>query len=174
MACLGEESRFRLVQALMGGARCVTDLAFEVGLSQSCTTRHLQALESRRVVRGTRDGKRVLYRIRDDDPALIPLLHWALDRSGGGPSARATRASTPGRSGRPAPAPRQARGARNRPGKPRAVRPAVAAEEEAGIGPTVPPTPAPSPPTGDEPQAQAPPGKAPRRITGSDIEDYLL
>lgn len=78
MACLGEASRFRLVQVLMGGARCVTELASEVGLSQSCTTRHLQALESRRVVSGRREGKRVLYRIRDDDANLIPLLKWAL------------------------------------------------------------------------------------------------
>ena len=78
MACLGEASRFRLVQILMGGARCVTELASEVGLSQSCTTRHLQSLESRRVVSGRREGKRVLYRIRDDDPGLLPLLEWAL------------------------------------------------------------------------------------------------
>lgn len=78
MACLGEGSRFRLVQALIGGARCVTDLAADVGLSQSCTTRHLQALERRQVVSGTREGKRVLYRIREDDPGLLPLLGWAL------------------------------------------------------------------------------------------------
>lgn len=84
MACLGDASRFRLVQALIGGARCVTDLAVDVGLSQSCTTRHLQALERRRVVCGARDGKRVMYRLCHEQPALGPLLAWALSPEGGG------------------------------------------------------------------------------------------
>jgi DNA-binding transcriptional ArsR family regulator len=88
MACLGEPSRYRLVRALIGGPRCVTDLASEVGLSQSCTTRHLQALERRNVVRGTRDGKRVLYAIRQDRADLMPLIGWAMGRF-------ATRASAP-------------------------------------------------------------------------------
>ncbi len=103
MACLGEESRFRLVQALIGGARCVTDLAAAVGLSQSCTTRHLQALERRRVVSGTREGKRVLYRIREDDPGLLPLLGWALsepkDRTEVATLRPAPRVSRPARRG---------------------------------------------------------------------------
>ena len=96
MACLGEPSRFQLVRALIGGARCVTDLAAEVGLSQSCTTRHLQALERRSVVRGTRDGKRVLYRIRNDRADLMPLIAWAMEAhaaSGGRPTRPAARAS---------------------------------------------------------------------------------
>lgn len=84
MACLGDASRFRLVQALCGGARCVTDLASEVGLSQSCTTRHLQALERRRVVCGARDGKRVMYRLCHEEPALGRLLAWALSPEGVG------------------------------------------------------------------------------------------
>jgi len=78
MACLGDASRFRLVQALMPGARCVSDLAGDVGLSQSCTTRHLQALERRGVVIGAREGKRVMYRLCFDRPELAPLLAWAL------------------------------------------------------------------------------------------------
>jgi DNA-binding transcriptional ArsR family regulator len=88
MACIGDASRFRLVQALCGGARCVTELATEVGLSQSCTTRHLQALERRRVVCGARDGKRVMYRLCHEEPALGPLLTWALSAEGGGVGAR--------------------------------------------------------------------------------------
>src|SRR5262245_38477065 len=68
MACLGEASRFNLVRLLIAGPRCVTELAQEVGLSQSCTTRHLQALARRRVVAAKRDGKRVLYRLRLEEP----------------------------------------------------------------------------------------------------------
>jgi len=44
LACLGDPSRFRMVALLAGGDRCVTDIAREVRLSQSCTTRHLQVL----------------------------------------------------------------------------------------------------------------------------------
>jgi ArsR family transcriptional regulator len=119
MACLGDPSRFRLVQALIGGARCVTDLAAEVGLSQSCTTRHLQALERRNVVRGTRDGKRVLYRIRDDRPDLMPLIGWAMEAHGPG----GLPGQAPGRG--PFPVGRNARQGRARVnGSARATRPA--------------------------------------------------
>jgi len=115
MACLGEPSRFRLVQALIGGARCVSDLAAEVGLSQSCTTRHLQALERRNVVRGTRDGKRVLYRIRDDRTDLMPLIGWAMESravAGRPPRPAVRRPTIPGH-GQVRPA--DPRGARNGP-----------------------------------------------------------
>jgi ArsR family transcriptional regulator len=84
LACIGDLSRYRLVLALRQGARCVTDLASEVGLSQSCTTRHLQALERRRVLRRSREGKRVVYRLSHDEPALGPLLAWALGGGEGG------------------------------------------------------------------------------------------
>ena len=80
MACLGDASRFRLVQAMMPGARCVTDLAADVGLSQSCTTRHLQSLERGRLLLRVREGKRVIYRLSPEEPASS-LVAWAL---GGG------------------------------------------------------------------------------------------
>ena len=63
----------------------MTDLAMEVGLSQSCTTRHLQALERRHVVCGVRDGKRVMYRLCHEEPALGSLLAWALNPEQGTP-----------------------------------------------------------------------------------------
>ena len=184
LACLGEESRFRLVQALMGGARCVTDLAAEVGLSQSCTTRHLQSLERRRLVSGRRDGKRVYYRIREDDPGLMPLLGWALSEPKGaaairlrlsrarkGPAARGearkperrvhpgpnSDPGQPGRSGSPSPAgppPREPR--------------AAAARDQQPARPASWESPAPEPPPRPGPAVRL------RRETGSDIEDYLL
>ena len=165
MACLGEGSRFRLVRALIGGARCVTDLAGEVGLSQSCTTRHLQVLERRRVVTGTRDGKRVLYRIRDDEPALVPLLEWALDPgvekagpgSGAGPPAGA--ATGPGVSSGGKRAPKATR----RP-------PAAAVPIEAPVPASelaLEPAPKPAP-------ASEPVPEPAHRRRSSDIEDFLL
>ena len=76
LACLGDASRFRLVLTLLDRERCVTELASAIGLSQSCTTRHLQYLEREGLVRGARQGKRVVFRLRSDDPRVRGLLAW--------------------------------------------------------------------------------------------------
>src|SRR6267142_296025 len=81
LACLGDPSRFRMVALLAGGDRCVTDIAREVRLSQSCTHRHLQVLLRHAIVSRVRQGKRVLFRLRDDEPDMASLLEWALLRS---------------------------------------------------------------------------------------------
>ena len=47
---------------LSGVDRSVSQLAGAVRLSQSCTTRHLQALQRAGLVKRVRDGKRVLFR----------------------------------------------------------------------------------------------------------------
>ena len=89
LACLGVASRFRLVRALAVADRCVGELAEAVGLSQSCTTRHLQALERVGLVKGHREGRRVRFRLRAEAPGLSELLGWAL--SGTGPEALTAR-----------------------------------------------------------------------------------
>jgi len=93
MSCLGDPSRFQLVTMLLRGERCVSDLAQDVGLSQSCTTRHLQALQRERVVLGKRDGKRVLFRLRLDDSEVGALVAWAISERG---ARRSSRTSPPG------------------------------------------------------------------------------
>jgi hypothetical protein len=127
----------------------VTDLAADIGLSQSCTTRHLQALERRRVVRGARDGKRVLYRIREDDPRLMPLLGWAL-------AAQAESASDRPGDGKPG----------SDPG-PRANQPPFRRRRVSTV--------APAPRREDPPPRPAePPPRRERPGRDSDIEDFLL
>ena len=79
LACLGDPSRFRIVLSLLEADRCVTELAGEVGLSQSCTTRHLQFLEREGIVRGARQGKRVMFRLRSDRPRVLELLAWVTE-----------------------------------------------------------------------------------------------
>jgi len=76
VAALAQRSRLRIVRALAGGRCCVTELAGRVGLSQSCTTRHLQALERAGWVRGAREGKRVSFTLRTDSVAVVELVHW--------------------------------------------------------------------------------------------------
>lgn len=78
LACLGDASRFELVCCLIQAERCVSELAVQVGLSQSCTTRHLQVLKREGLVRGERDGKRVVFRLRREEPRVGALLEWAL------------------------------------------------------------------------------------------------
>lgn len=99
MACLGDASRFRLVRLLVSGERCVTALAGEVGLSQSCTTRHLQALQREGLVCGARDGKRVLYRLCTDDAEVRSLVGWVLQSPPADPAAATATASSPGTPG---------------------------------------------------------------------------
>lgn len=81
LACIGDRSRFRVVTALVAGEYCVSDLAREVGLSQSCTTRHLQTLQREGLVSRVRQGKRVIFRLRDDEPEINGLLEWAMIRA---------------------------------------------------------------------------------------------
>ena len=76
LACLGHPSRFRLVLSLLEGERCVTELAGLVGLSQSCTTRHLQYLEREGLARGVRQGKRVVFQLRSDRSRVRDLIAW--------------------------------------------------------------------------------------------------
>ena len=113
LACMGDASRFRLVKALADGPRCVTELALAVGLSQSCTTRHLQSLERGRLLLRVREGKRVIYRLSPEEPASS-LVAWALgggvmpagERHDGGPGGGDLHRDRPGSPGAMGPAPR--------------------------------------------------------------------
>ena len=71
---------------LSGVERSVSQLARAVRLSQSCTTRHLQALERAGLVKGVRDGKRVVFRPSPRDATargvLASLLRNAEDLGG--------------------------------------------------------------------------------------------
>jgi len=87
LACLGDSSRFRIALLLLEGERCVTELALAVGLSQSCTTRHLQYLEREGLVRGARQGKRVVFRLRSDRARVRELLAWVTSASADIPAA---------------------------------------------------------------------------------------
>lgn len=100
LACVGDEARYLAVKALTDGGRCVTELARDIGRSQSCTTRHLQALRRGGIVRRERQGKRVVFTLRMEDPKVRSLVEWAMGRSPDrGPAAprRQTRSGRPRR-----------------------------------------------------------------------------
>jgi len=74
LAVLAAPKRFQLLLLVRSGKdRSVSQLARAVRLSQSCTTRHLQALEAAGLVKGWRDGKRVVFRLepRDEEAAAV-------------------------------------------------------------------------------------------------------
>src|SRR5262245_25796000 len=75
LAVLPPPRRFQLMLLLLSGpVRSVSQLAKAVRLSQSCTTRHLQALQRSGLVRRERDGKRVLFRPAPRDATTRAVL----------------------------------------------------------------------------------------------------
>jgi DNA-binding transcriptional ArsR family regulator len=155
LACLGHPSRFRLVLSLLEGERCVTELAGQVGLSQSCTTRHLQYLEREGLARGVRQGKRVVFQLRSDRARVRDLLAWVTATSHDREPQRVSGADIhtngpdvpngPDLSRSPAEAPM--RGARNRPRSGRKW---------------------------DRPPESSPPAEAGIPLSPSEMEDWLL
>lgn len=91
LALLADRSRFRMLCALAGQPTHVTELAARVGLSQSCATRHVQALAGAGAVECRRDGKRVIVRVCEDDPIVATLLAWVAGDGEGAPAERAVR-----------------------------------------------------------------------------------
>jgi DNA-binding transcriptional ArsR family regulator len=96
LACLGDQSRFKVVRELSRGERCVTELASRIGLSQSCTTRHLQALEREGLVESVRLGKRVVFSVARD-PWVAALVEWAIPECSRGGAESVTRANSSAR-----------------------------------------------------------------------------
>jgi len=90
LAVLAPPKRFQLLLLLLSGPdRSVSQLARAVRLSQSCTTRHLQALARVGLVKGTRDGKRVVFRPAPRDATARELIRSLMGLAGlGGATGR--------------------------------------------------------------------------------------
>lgn len=86
---LGHAHRLELLEYLGQGERNVEDLANRAGMTLANTSRHLQQLRRARLVQGRRLGKRVYYRLAEED-AVVELL-GALGRVGERSSAEIAR-----------------------------------------------------------------------------------
>ena len=193
LAAIGEPSRFQIVFELASRERHVSDLAEAIGLSQSCTSRHLQALERAGVVQTRRAGKRVMASLAADRESVVGLFEWL-----GLGSANSRNKEVPGRTGgrdarhevpqdappRPgsAPTPEQEsspgragktrRGAGVRPGHaPDASRPSRA-DRPARSPAEVPPHGAPD--ASGTPAQASTESPGPRPLRRGDLEDFLL
>jgi DNA-binding transcriptional ArsR family regulator len=76
LACLGEKSRLRILQALQGGKElCVCEIAAHLGLSVATASHHLRLLKAARVLSNRSEGKLVYYRISEPSAeAILDLL----------------------------------------------------------------------------------------------------
>jgi DNA-binding transcriptional ArsR family regulator len=182
MACVSDPSRFQLVSRLALGECCVSDLARRVGLSQSCTTRHLQVLARYGVARGRRQGKRVVFQLCTERATVRALLRWALSNV---PAAAETEQHRPPTGPKGRVRSRSSRAARNDPAvtESSATEPAASAESSRTT-----PAPSHSGSTSSEPatarqrsaepdeSAAAPANLEPprRRPIYEELEDFLL
>lgn len=80
---LGHEHRLELLEILGQGERTVETLAARSGQPFANTSQHLQHLRRAGLVETRREGKHVVYRLRDDDAAtaLLAALRHAAERN---------------------------------------------------------------------------------------------
>ncbi|MBP8273976.1 MAG: helix-turn-helix transcriptional regulator [Acidobacteria bacterium] len=77
---LGDPSRLAILDQLVHGDRCVSDLAGAVGMSESATSHQLRLLRAARLVRARRDGRLAIYAL--DDAHVVRLLKDASAHAG--------------------------------------------------------------------------------------------
>ena len=80
LKALGDETRLRILESLLVGEKCVTDLVQELGCSQPHASHHLRILRDSSLVEGHRCGKQVCYRVTPEIQRALANGHGqALD-----------------------------------------------------------------------------------------------
>ena len=62
---LGDETRLKIVEFLLGGEKCVCEIVRRVNKSQSAVSIQLAKLESLGILESKREGKKIYYRIKN-------------------------------------------------------------------------------------------------------------
>ena len=70
-------SRVRIMSALVGEEKNVTELAKLVGVTESAISHHMRGLRQLHIVRARRNGKEVYYSIVD--PHIVTLFRQGVD-----------------------------------------------------------------------------------------------
>ncbi len=65
LKALSEESRYKIVEVLLQGEKCACELPKLIGRTQSNTSMQLTKLSYLGVLKSRRDGKMILYSIKD-------------------------------------------------------------------------------------------------------------
>jgi len=62
---LSEESRYKIIEVLFQGEKCACEIPKLIGRTQSNTSMHLTKLLDLGVLKSRRDGKTIIYSIKD-------------------------------------------------------------------------------------------------------------
>ncbi len=65
LKALADETRFKIVELLLGGKRCVCEIFPKVKRTQSTVSLQLSKLEQAGILESTREGQKVFYQIKD-------------------------------------------------------------------------------------------------------------
>jgi len=68
---LGSPTRIRILFLLMEQDSCVSDLAEQLGMTQSAVSHQLNLLKSNKLVRRRRDGKMIFYTLMDEHVQMV-------------------------------------------------------------------------------------------------------
>jgi len=72
---LGEETRYRIIHSLMEGEKCACEIPKLINRTQSNTSMHLAKLQDIGILQSRKQGKMVLYSIKDNSvKKLIKLM----------------------------------------------------------------------------------------------------
>ena len=72
-----DTSRVRIVSALVGQEKNVTELAKLVGVTESAISHHMRGLRQLHIVQARRDGREVYYSVVD--PHIVTLFKQGVD-----------------------------------------------------------------------------------------------
>ena len=76
---LGDETRLRILEQLIGGERSVSDLIVLVDVGQSLMSHHLRILREAGLVVDRREGKWILYSIAESALASCRLALYEME-----------------------------------------------------------------------------------------------
>ena len=65
LKALSEESRYKIIEVLLNGEKCACEIPELIGRTQSNTSMHLTKLSDLGILKSRRDGKMILYSIKD-------------------------------------------------------------------------------------------------------------
>ncbi|MEN6378306.1 MAG: metalloregulator ArsR/SmtB family transcription factor [Methanofastidiosum sp.] len=65
LKAMGESTRYKILSVLVSGERCACEIPGLIKRSQPNTSMHLSKLQDWGIIQSRRDGKRILYTIKD-------------------------------------------------------------------------------------------------------------
>ncbi len=65
LKAMGESTRYKILSVLVSGERCACEIPELIKRSQPNTSMHLSKLQDWGIIQSRRDGKRILYSIKD-------------------------------------------------------------------------------------------------------------